>query len=337
VHKLKLIGTTVTVMAACAGVASAASSPTVRTGPATSISQGTAVLNGTVDPNGRATTYHFQWGPTTAFTGSSATAKAGSGTKPTAVHATATGLAPGTTYYYRLDASNAAGTTIGATRLFKTAGNPPPTGTTGGTENVGRNSGTLTGIVYPENQATNWYFQWGLSSGYTYDTFGGTVAAGTAPVEVSSALTGLEPGTIFHYRLVVDHGPAAIAYGTDEFFETFPAPAPKPRIFVSTSPRRARTPATFLTSGRLRGPSSTPDSLQCTGNVRITILLGRRAVRSGLASVQPNCTFAATAHFAHLPGRGPRGRTVRLTVKARFLGNHFLARVSARNHTLTLR
>jgi hypothetical protein len=201
---------------------------------------------------------------------------------------------------------------------------------------VTKNSATLTGVVYPNDEATTWYFQWGIT-GYEYQTFGGTVPAGTAAQEVSDGLYGLQSGLIFHYRLVVQHGSTAVTPGGDAFFETYPSPRPRPRIFAASTPRRARTPATFTTSGRLRGPSYTPSSLQCTGNVRVTYYLGRRVERRLLAPVQPSCTFAATATFKRLPGRGPKHRSVRLTVRIRFLGNHYLAPASARRETVTLR
>jgi hypothetical protein len=39
----------------------------VTTDPATQVAQTGATLNGTVDPNGKATTYRFDFGTTTAY------------------------------------------------------------------------------------------------------------------------------------------------------------------------------------------------------------------------------------------------------------------------------
>src|SRR3954447_3479085 len=84
--------------------------PTATTGNANGITQSSATLHGTVKPNQQATTWHFEFGTTTAYgtnTPEQGPIAAGSGT--TSVAATATGLAPGTVYHYRLVATNASG------------------------------------------------------------------------------------------------------------------------------------------------------------------------------------------------------------------------------------
>jgi hypothetical protein len=337
-HKLKLAVAVPVALGALAGVAVAASSPTVTTGAATSVATGSAVLNGTLNPNGAKTSYSFQWGPTTAFGSQSKPGSAGAGAKSVSVKSTAAGLVPGTTYYYRLDATNGAGSAVGATRTFRTAGNPPPGATTGAAQNVSKNSATVTGVVYPQKQATTYFFQYGLSSSYGLQTAPLTVAAGTAPVPVSVTIGALESGTTFHYRLFVEHGSQALNAGSDASFETLPSPAPRPKVTASTSPRSTRKlPAGLTTVGKVTGPASTPASLDCVGQVKVSYFLGRRRVLTTTAAVQPDCTFAAVAHFRKLPGKGPKGRTVRLTLRIRFGGNSYLAAASARNETVKLR
>jgi hypothetical protein len=259
--------------------------------------------------------------------------------KNAAVSATAGNLVSGTVYYYRVVAENTSGGSLGATRTFKTSGTLPGATTEPAVE-VTKSSGTLTGVVYPSGAATSWYFQYGLGTNYGYQTTGGLIPAGVSAQAVSSPLVGLEAGTVFHYRLVVQHGTstAGLNAGADGFFETYPSPAPKPKLTVSTAPRRGgRTPTTFTTSGLIRGPASTPAFLACTGTVKVSVYLGRQRLRSTNAALEPNCRFAATATFRKLPGRGPAGRTDRLTVRIRFGGNRYLAPVSARNETVTLR
>src|SRR5205085_865287 len=73
-------------------------------------------LNGSVDPNGSALTdCHFDYGPTAAY-GASVPCETlpGAGTSPAAVTAPLEGLAPSTTYHFRLRATGAGGSSAGA-------------------------------------------------------------------------------------------------------------------------------------------------------------------------------------------------------------------------------
>src|SRR3954462_12616963 len=73
--------------------------PTVTTGNANSITQASAKLNGTVKPNNEATTYHFEFGTTTAYgTNSPEAGPIAAGSGNTAVSADIGSLAPGTGY-----------------------------------------------------------------------------------------------------------------------------------------------------------------------------------------------------------------------------------------------
>src|SRR5947209_6999861 len=139
-----LVSATVVSMAlVMAAVALAVASPTVATGTHTNVSDTTAVLHGTVNPNGSATTYYFQWGLTTAYGLQSTAHGTGHGSKPVAVRASARGLIPGTAYHYRLVATNRAGTAVGVDHTFTSAGNPPPSVATGPASQDGKNTATV--------------------------------------------------------------------------------------------------------------------------------------------------------------------------------------------------
>ncbi len=93
--------------------AAAASTPKVNTGPAREVSYGSAVLAGTVNPNGSNASYYFQYGVTRAYGSQTMIADAGSGNKAVAVRLAISGLQPLTVYHYRLVAVNSSGATIG--------------------------------------------------------------------------------------------------------------------------------------------------------------------------------------------------------------------------------
>src|SRR4051812_23744451 len=95
--------------------------PSATTGDPGTITMTDAVVNGTVNPNSVATSYHFEYGTTSDYGTSTPSTDAGSGFADVAVTASLAGLTPATTYHYRLVAGSARGTT---TR----AGPPPLTG-----------------------------------------------------------------------------------------------------------------------------------------------------------------------------------------------------------------
>jgi hypothetical protein len=303
----------------------AASSPTVRTGAHSHPTDSSVALHGTVNPNGSATTYFFQWGLTTAYGVNSVAHSAGHGTKPVSVSTTASDLIPGTTYHYRLVATNAAGTSVGADRVVITAGNPPPIVATGPANGVGKNSVTVTGVISPNKQATTYFFQWGTSTSYGQQTLSAAVSAGTTPVTVFATITGLEARTIFHYRLVALHSNTAPQPGADATFMTLPRHRPVPSIKARTSPGHdAHKPFVFTTSGSVKGPSWIPSIYDCRGNVTVHFLLGGRRIGGTLVPLQPNCKFTGQTVFNHLPHNGHLPRPVRLTVIVRYAGNGYL-------------
>jgi hypothetical protein len=319
------------------GVALAATSPAVVTGGTSSVSQTSAVLHGTVNPNGSSTTYFFQWGLTTGYGVNGRPLSAGDGTKSVSVVETARGLTPGTVYHYRLVATNQFGTRVGNDRTFKTAGHPPPGVATGPATQLSTTGATLTGIVNPAGQATTWYFQWGATTAYGQNTSLHTLPASSTPQNVGdTSLQGLlRPGTIYHYRLVASHDGFPASVGGDGTFMTYPSPRPVARVTAITRPHRARRlPAVLTTVGHVIGPLSIPPQYACQGNVTIRFFRGLRQVKFTLAGVQSNCTFAAQSVFTHLPHRSRP--PVHLRVVIRFISTGYLGTNRARYEHVTL-
>jgi uncharacterized repeat protein (TIGR01451 family) len=98
----------------------AAAPPIVITGTATGIGTSTATLNGAVNPNGQSATVHFQYGLTAGYGSAAAIAGSFSGTTTQAVSANLPGLLSGTTYHFRVDATNALGANAGQDQVFAT-------------------------------------------------------------------------------------------------------------------------------------------------------------------------------------------------------------------------
>ncbi len=319
-----------------AGLALAASSPTLKISSASSITTSSAVINATINPNGAKTTYHFSYGPTSALGTDSPTHSAGGGTKTTDVSYNLTGLQSGTTYYYDLTAASPAGTVTTKTVTFTTTGPPPAQATTGAAQVLSATSATLTGVVSPNSAATTYYFEIGNAAGsYQLLTAPLTVPAGTSPVPVSVTVGQLEAGATFHYALVASHGGANTSTGADASFETFPDPVPVPKVTQVTSPKtESGGPYVFNTVGQVKNTTGTPDALACTGTATVSFYYGKHRVFRQLAPLSATCGFAATTTFAHLPIKHKKRE--QLLVYVRFDGNGYLAPVALKAETVTL-
>jgi phosphodiesterase/alkaline phosphatase D-like protein len=334
--KLKVLAAVVVAAGALAGVAAAASSPSVITGSTSSVHSTNAVLHGTVDPNGRSTTYFFQWGLTNAYGAVSTIHSAGNGTKNVAVHRTATGLIPGTSYHYRLVASNGSGQSFGADHTFKTAGHPPPAVATGPATGVTSTAATLTGVVNPNGATTTFEFQYGLTTAYGLQTTAATLSAATAPIPVAQTLTGLTPRTVFHYRIVALHGSTIASPGIDGVLMTHPSKRPKAGIKARTKPGTdRRRPYSFTTSGSINR-RGIPGAFSCNGQLTVKYFSGRKRVGTFLIPLGGNCTFSGKNTFRKLPRQGRVDGKVHLTVQIRYGGNGYLGPVNAKPEHITL-
>ena len=96
--------------------------PTVETGSASDVRTTSATLNATVNPNGEeVSNCRFEYSTTYIYWSSaSCSSLPGSGESPVAVSAPVAGLSANTTYYFRIAATNALGTTYGTILAFRT-------------------------------------------------------------------------------------------------------------------------------------------------------------------------------------------------------------------------
>ena len=159
-------------------------------------------VGATVDPRGLPTTFRFQYGTTTAYGSETTTGDAGAGGTPVPVTATVTGLQPGTTYNFRVVATNAAGTTFGPNQVATTTG-PVPTAQTTDATVTGARSALLTGVVGTRGITGSVRFAWGTSATALSSRTPARKVTGDR-VAVRAALTGLTPNRRYHYRVIVE-------------------------------------------------------------------------------------------------------------------------------------
>lgn len=189
----------------------------VSTGAVESLTPTSATLTGSLEPDGFATKYDFEYGETELY-GSESPVPFGQSSSSEVVHAVTnlTGLKPDTTYHYRLVATNEFGTTRTEDAAFNTGG---PGVTTESAEPIGQTTATLNATINPNKLATKYYFEYGETSASENKTPEGELVAGEAPEPVSAPLTALKLATTYHFRIVAENG-AATFVGPEQEFTT---------------------------------------------------------------------------------------------------------------------
>jgi hypothetical protein len=200
--------------------------PKVETGTATALTQTTASLHATVNPNGaEVSDCHFDYGTSTAY-GSSAPCSAppGSGTSAIAASAALAGLKANTAYHVRVVATNPGGTSQGSDQPFTTLPNPP-TVETGAASAVRQTTAALNATVNPNGgEVGDCRFEYGTSSAYGSSMpCTPSAGAGSTPVAVTAQLTGLTVNTSYHFRLTATNAGGSSS-GADQTFTTEGAP-----------------------------------------------------------------------------------------------------------------
>lgn len=168
----------------------------------------TAVVTGTVNPQGAITTYWYEYGTTASYGQKTGVQTAGSGYVAVKTPAYITGLTKGTTYYFRLVAQNRIGTDMGAQNTVTTTTNNPtpivgvlPTAKTLSATSVARKTAVITGEVNPNKAATQYWFEYGTSQDFGNTTSFISVGDGALAINASAALGNLAAGTTYFYRL----------------------------------------------------------------------------------------------------------------------------------------
>jgi hypothetical protein len=182
-----------------------------------------AILRGLLLPRGQKTTWQFQYGTSEAYTTSTPLRTAH---RAKLVHARVKELTPGTTYHYRLVATNGAGTTLGPDRTFTTKPAPSgePKAATLPAGRIASDAATLRGLLLPRGQATSWHFEYGTTT--AYGTATPAESASRARL-VSFRVGQLAPGTTYHFRMVATNAGGTSA-GADLTFTTDPTPTTAP-------------------------------------------------------------------------------------------------------------
>jgi len=285
------------------------STPVLTVSTPTAIDASSAVLHGSVDPQGLAA-YTFEvstngvvW---TAANGTPAPASPVVGAAPVNVSQAVTGLKPNTLYRARITVTQTVGgngiTTIPPSIVTNSAETTfvtdavPPVATTLPYSNRTASSAVLAGEVNPNGLPTTYYFEYGPTSAYGLRAPmpNGDVGSGTSAVPVTQQVEGLAPGTTYHYRVVGVNAEGAHA-GNDRTVTTLAAApnGPPERAYELVTPTAK--------NGQKFGQDQTGGISDANGN-------GSYAVATGQASADGERVFYSTigASFGD-PGSNQQG------------------------------
>ncbi|MDB6151943.1 MAG: 3-carboxymuconate cyclase, partial [Chthoniobacteraceae bacterium] len=219
--------------------------PTVKTDALARISFTEATFSALVNPNGAASEAWFEYGTSTALGFSTNIQVLPEGSAPVPVNAQIAALIPGTTYYVRGVARNAAGIQRGTILSFQTKSAFAASSRTTGASGVTVHEAFLAGSVTANGESAASYFEFGTTTSYGTKTSVRVTPPEARELELKIEATGLLPHTLYHFRSVASN-PSGTGYGDDSTFttlntvpiannKTLHAPAVNESIVVYTS------------------------------------------------------------------------------------------------------
>jgi hypothetical protein len=137
-----------------------------------------------------------------------------------------------------------------------------PAVVTGGNTDVTYSSATVYGWVNPHGQSTTYVFQYGTTSALGQQTPLAPAGSGDSTVRVSQTLSGLQPLTTYHYRLLAT-SPAGAAVGKQGTFRTTRVPL---SLAIAGAPNPVTFGNPFYVDGTLSGTGSAGHEIQLEVN-----------------------------------------------------------------------
>lgn len=178
----------------------------------------TATLNYSIGAGGAATTSVINYGLannslTSQKTGFNATATPVATTNNTQL----TGLQPNTTYYYQITATNANGSVSSNVESFSTQVAALSTISAISVINITGSTVQLNYSLNANETATSSIINYGLTSNSLTSQTAGFGATGTSITPGNTQITGLQPGTLYHYEIVATNAAGNATSSTGSF------------------------------------------------------------------------------------------------------------------------
>jgi len=182
-----------------------------------------ATLAGAVNPMGESAEVYFDYGTTTGYGAQTPAQTMSDGETAIDVAATVSGMNEGQIYHCRIVATSSHGTSYGqdvsfVADAFGTA-TAPPAVATGDAKAISAFGATLQGTVNPNSGFASAWFEYGLTNEYAKRTPIRGAGNLAASADLSARISGLAPGTTYHYRIVATNSEGR-SEGADATFRT---------------------------------------------------------------------------------------------------------------------
>jgi len=181
--------------------------PSVTTQLASQVTDGQAVLRGQVNPQGFDTTAFFEFGADISYGQKTLEQTLAANSVEQNVQAIVSSLACGTTYQYRVVASNSGGVSEGDNLTFTTQSCPSSTSelNTQPATNITMSAAQLNGTIKTDKDI-NYYFEYGLGLKFGSKTVSQSMLVNTGATPISFVLDNLLCGRNYYYRLIGEDG-----------------------------------------------------------------------------------------------------------------------------------
>lgn len=263
-----------------------ASSPSAITTAASGVNSGsTATLNATVNPNNSNTTAEFEYSTSADLSGSTiVSAGSLSGGTAQAASAVIDSLLPGTTYYFRVIATNSVGVTYGS--ILSLTPIAAPTVTIRAASSIGESTTVLNVKVNSNGGNTT-----GIKFIYsTTDTFASdtqtvngspSTLTGTVLTDVNASISGLNAGGTYYYKAEATNEAGKTVSSVLSFTTT-----PAPTVATSGATSVTATSATLNGTVNARGVATT--SIIFTYGTSSTLSSGNTEIAATPSSASGN-------------------------------------------------
>jgi uncharacterized repeat protein (TIGR03803 family) len=206
--------------------------PSVTADPASQVSGTSALITGTINPNGLPTVWHVAYGTNTAYYTNLFDVLPAQAA-PISISTNLYGLNPRTAYHYQLIATNSAGQASSPDMSFTTGGSNVPSVWLFGPAQITTSDIAVTGGIIPNGLVTGFALFWGTNTAYDHHDGWGSLPAQNTWVPVGGSMLGLSPGTTYHCQLVASNHDG-YGYSADMTLTTLtPPPPPQPPAVVT--------------------------------------------------------------------------------------------------------